>query len=92
VRSLFPVQSSDLGGNVGMIVNLVLFFLFLAKVGVLCGFALSIPVLFFCDRIHAIGFEQVSERAVSRKGQLLGSSPALSEGNKPAPEVMARAA
>ncbi len=40
-------------------VNLCLFILFLAKVGVLCGFALSIPVLLFCDRVRAIGIEQV---------------------------------
>ncbi len=69
-------------------VNLCLFFLFLAKVGVLCGFALSIPVLLFCDRIRAIGFEQVSERAVSRTVKPTSEHC----GNKPAPEMLGRAA
>ncbi len=45
-------------------VNLVLFFLLLAKVALLCGFAISVPLLIFGDRIRAIGFEQVSERSV----------------------------
>lgn len=77
-----------------MIVNLVLFFLFLAKVGVLCGFALSIPVLLFCDRIQAIGIEQVSERAVSHTNRdgLMPAQQSNRDGNKPAPEIIARAA
>jgi hypothetical protein len=70
-----------------ILLNLCLLFLLLAKVAVLCGFAPAALLLIFADRIQAIGFEQVPERAVSQF-----TSVALSDGNKPAPEVMARAA
>lgn len=59
--------------------DLWLFVLAIAKVAVLCGFAPAIALL--------ILYVQVSERAVSHN-----ISVAPSDGNKPAPEVLARAA
>jgi len=70
-----------------MILNLWLLFLVLAKVALLCGFVPALLILIFGDRIRAIGIEKVSERAVSHC-----TSVDLSDGNKPAPEVLERAA
>jgi len=61
--------------------DLWLFILVIAKVSLLCGFAPAIALL--------ILYVQVSERAVSHCTSVALQS---CDGNKPAPEVLARAA
>lgn len=71
--------------------NLWLFFLLFFRVGVFCGFAVSIPLVVMAEccgwKVLEVGIEQVSERAVSQN-----TSVVLTDGNKPAPEVLEVAA
>jgi len=71
--------------------NLLLFFTAIAKFLLITGVGLGGAVVVLAEccgfRVVALGIEKVSERAVSHC-----TSVVLSDGNKPAPEVMVRAA